>query len=79
MPTPDPPRRTPGSSRQTHTSPEPPPGAPSRPLRLRAAAGWARFMRRAEVDVPVEEEPLAEPEAPPPGPAPVQALARART
>ncbi|MEU7025099.1 hypothetical protein AB0A60_00265 [Streptomyces sp. NPDC046275] len=26
----------------------PPPGAPSRALRVRAAAGWERFMRRAE-------------------------------
>lgn len=30
------------------TIPDPPPGAPSRALRLRAAAGWERFMRRAE-------------------------------
>lgn len=27
---------------------DPPPGAPSRALRMRAASGWVRFMRRAE-------------------------------
>ncbi|MEU7020400.1 hypothetical protein ABZ990_07040 [Streptomyces sp. NPDC046203] len=29
------------------TSIDPPPGAPSRELRVRAAAGWERFVRRA--------------------------------
>ncbi|MFB7358324.1 hypothetical protein [Streptomyces gardneri] len=48
------PRRTPGSSGRSRTTPEPTPGAPSRALRMRAAAGWARFMRRAEVGNPRE-------------------------
>lgn len=48
MSTPDLPRRTPGSSGRRFNAPEAAPGAPSRALRMRAAAGWARFMRRAE-------------------------------
>ncbi|GHH02680.1 hypothetical protein [Streptomyces gardneri] len=54
MTTPELPRRIPGSSERRHTAPEPAPGAPSRALRMRAAAGWARFMRRAEVGNPRE-------------------------
>ncbi|MCX4732389.1 hypothetical protein [Streptomyces sp. NBC_01363] len=42
------PRRNPGSSGRTCTPPEPRPGAPSRALRVRAAGGWERFMRRVE-------------------------------
>ncbi|MFD4371165.1 hypothetical protein [Streptomyces sp. NPDC058486] len=42
------PRRTPGASGRTYTPPEPQPGAPSQALRLRAAEGWEKFMRRAE-------------------------------
>ncbi|MFE5296485.1 hypothetical protein [Streptomyces sp. NPDC056632] len=30
------------------TTPDPPPGGPSRELRVRAADGWERFMRRVE-------------------------------
>ncbi|MFE2558959.1 hypothetical protein ACFXGT_23615 [Streptomyces sp. NPDC059352] len=48
MSMPELPRRTPGSSERSYPTPEPAPGAPSRALRMRAAAGWARFMRRAE-------------------------------
>ncbi|MER7537172.1 hypothetical protein ABTX77_20665 [Streptomyces sp. NPDC097704] len=44
------PRRTPGINGRNHTHPAPTPSAPSRALRLRAAAGWVRFMRRAEVE-----------------------------
>ncbi|MFE7548297.1 hypothetical protein [Streptomyces gardneri] len=54
MTTPELPRRTPGSSGRSRTAPEPAPGAPSRALRMRAAAGWARFMRRAEAESPRE-------------------------
>ncbi|MDX2560159.1 hypothetical protein PV371_10925 [Streptomyces sp. TX20-6-3] len=50
MTTSDLPRRTPGASGRTCNSPEPAPGAPSRALRMRAAAGWVRFMRRAEAE-----------------------------
>ncbi|MCX4822701.1 hypothetical protein OG883_22930 [Streptomyces sp. NBC_01142] len=42
------PRRNPGTSGRTYTPPEPQPGAPSRALRVRAADGWERFMRRVE-------------------------------
>ncbi|WP_024759938.1 hypothetical protein [Streptomyces exfoliatus] len=48
MSTPDLPRRTPGATGRRYTAPEPAPGAPSWALRMRAAAGWAKFMRRAE-------------------------------
>ncbi|MFB7517219.1 hypothetical protein [Streptomyces sp. NPDC056144] len=48
MTTSDLPRRTPGASGRTYMPTEPQPGAPSRALRLRAAEGWERFMRRAE-------------------------------
>ncbi|MEU5215959.1 hypothetical protein AB0G79_07135 [Streptomyces sp. NPDC020807] len=44
----EPPRRNPGASGRTDAPPEPLPVAPSRALRLRAADGWERFMRRAE-------------------------------
>ncbi|MEV6326146.1 TauD/TfdA family dioxygenase [Streptomyces sp. NPDC051909] len=40
---------TPEHSRRTSPASDPsPPGAPSRALRMRAASGWVRFMRRAE-------------------------------
>ncbi|MFD9220291.1 hypothetical protein ACFWDI_09820 [Streptomyces sp. NPDC060064] len=42
------PRRNPGASGRTYTPPEPQPGAPSRALRVRAASGWEKFMRRSE-------------------------------
>ncbi|MGW7366654.1 hypothetical protein ACWGI8_25255 [Streptomyces sp. NPDC054841] len=42
------PRRIPGASGRTYTPPEPRPGAPSRALRVRAAGGWEKFMRRVE-------------------------------
>ncbi|WP_306325309.1 hypothetical protein [Streptomyces venezuelae] len=44
------PRTTPGAGSRTPAG-EPIPGAPSRALRLRAAAGWLRFMHRAERDL----------------------------
>ncbi|MEU3749114.1 MULTISPECIES: hypothetical protein [Streptomyces] len=53
MTTPELPRRAPGSSGRRR-NPEPAPGAPSRALRMRAAGGWARFMRRAEAESPRE-------------------------
>ncbi|MDV9187748.1 hypothetical protein R6L23_05890 [Streptomyces sp. SR27] len=55
MTTPELPRRTPGSSSRTYTVPGPTPGAPSRALRMRAAAGWVKFMRRAEVEEQLRE------------------------
>ncbi|MEU2430372.1 hypothetical protein ABZ611_12775 [Streptomyces sp. NPDC007861] len=42
------PRRNPGASGRTYTPLEPRPGAPSRALRVRAADGWEKFMRRVE-------------------------------
>ncbi|WP_181923909.1 hypothetical protein [Streptomyces inhibens] len=42
------PRKNPGASGRTYTPPEPQPGAPSRALRVRAASGWEKFMRRIE-------------------------------
>ncbi|MFD3996155.1 hypothetical protein [Streptomyces sp. NPDC058583] len=54
MTTSDLPRRTPGASGRTYSSPEPAPGAPSRALRMRAAAGWVKFMRRAEAEARAE-------------------------
>ncbi|MGW7369508.1 hypothetical protein ACWGI8_40345 [Streptomyces sp. NPDC054841] len=56
MSTPFLPRRTPGASGRKYTVPEPLPGAPSRALRIRAAGGWERFMRRAELPQPEETE-----------------------
>ncbi|MFC5800506.1 hypothetical protein [Streptomyces formicae] len=51
------PRRTPGASGRTHTpAPEPQPGGPSRALRIRAASGWERFMRRAGTHPEAEED-----------------------
>lgn len=50
------PRRSPGASGRTFTPPEPQPGAPSRALRLRAAGGWEKFMRRAEIEEQRETE-----------------------
>ncbi|WP_167739595.1 hypothetical protein [Streptomyces subrutilus] len=43
------PRRAPGASGRQYTVPDPQPGAPSRSLRLRAAGGWVKFMRRSEM------------------------------
>ncbi|MER7516061.1 hypothetical protein [Streptomyces sp. NPDC126499] len=40
--------------------PDPPPGAPSRALRLRAADGWERFMRRAAARPGPESEGRAD-------------------
>ncbi|WP_326612432.1 hypothetical protein OG949_26795 [Streptomyces scopuliridis] len=42
------PRRNPGARGRTYTPPEPQPGAPSRALRVRAASGREKFMRRSE-------------------------------
>ncbi|MGW0880434.1 hypothetical protein [Streptomyces sp. NPDC002671] len=42
------PRMNPGAGGRTYTPPKPQPGAPSRALRVRAAGGWERFMRRIE-------------------------------
>ncbi|WP_159043040.1 MULTISPECIES: hypothetical protein [unclassified Streptomyces] len=55
MTTSGPPRRNPAASGRTYTPPEPRPGAPSRALRVRAAGGWERFMRRAEARQEQEE------------------------
>ncbi|MEU4948069.1 hypothetical protein ACFYN3_41915 [Streptomyces lavendulae] len=41
------PRRLPGASGSKHAVPDSQPGAPSRALRIRAAGGWEKFMRRA--------------------------------
>ncbi|MFB7256840.1 MULTISPECIES: hypothetical protein [Streptomyces] len=43
------PRRTPGVSGRKTASPDPLPGSPSRDLRLRAAGGWEKFMRRTGI------------------------------
>ncbi|MCY0938525.1 hypothetical protein [Streptomyces sp. H34-S4] len=43
------PRRTPGPSGRQRAVPESLPGAPTRALRIRAASGWEKFMRLAEV------------------------------
>ncbi|WP_159050719.1 hypothetical protein [Streptomyces sp. IMTB 1903] len=50
------PRRKPGASGRQHMVPDPLPGAPSRALRVRAADGWEKFMRRADLDEPREAE-----------------------
>ncbi|GGS39163.1 hypothetical protein Snoj_28480 [Streptomyces nojiriensis] len=42
------PRRTTGVSRRKAAA-HPLPGSPSRDLRLRAAGGWEKFMRRTEI------------------------------
>jgi hypothetical protein len=42
------PRRNLGACGRAYTPPEPQPGAPSRALRVRAAGGWEKFMRRSE-------------------------------
>ncbi|WP_183068966.1 hypothetical protein [Streptomyces sp. gCLA4] len=49
MTTPSLPQRTPGYSGRERAAPEPAPGAPSRSLRVRAAGGWEKFMRRSGV------------------------------
>ncbi|MGW3090621.1 hypothetical protein [Streptomyces sp. NPDC001108] len=51
----EPPRGVPGTTAHAHTPPESPPGAPSRVLRIRAAGGWERFMRRVEAQEEPEE------------------------
>ncbi|MFE3861077.1 hypothetical protein ACFXPT_11670 [Streptomyces goshikiensis] len=43
------PSRTPVPEGRQHATPDPRPGAPSRTLRIRAAGGWERFMRRSEM------------------------------
>ncbi|WP_162793142.1 hypothetical protein [Streptomyces globosus] len=49
MTTPSLPRRKTGASGHTLAIQEPIPGAPSRSLRVRAAGGWEKFMRRSSV------------------------------
>ncbi|MFF4078281.1 hypothetical protein ACFYZN_02610 [Streptomyces sp. NPDC001777] len=49
------PRRNPGARGRTYPPPEPRRGAPSRDLRVRAASGWERFMRRVEARQEPEE------------------------
>ncbi|MFJ3841820.1 hypothetical protein ACIPY6_40845 [Streptomyces sp. NPDC090054] len=49
MSTPSLPRRKPGASELTLATQEPSPGAPSRALRVRAASGWNKFMRRTDM------------------------------
>ncbi|MGE7390379.1 hypothetical protein ACQKM2_33365 [Streptomyces sp. NPDC004126] len=44
------PRRTPGISGRAYIAPEPQPGTPSLALRIRAAGGWEKFMRRADFE-----------------------------
>ncbi|MGC0332330.1 hypothetical protein RKD23_005320 [Streptomyces sp. SAI-170] len=45
----EPPRRPPDiATDRTLSLPAPVPGVPSRALRIRAANGWERFMRRVE-------------------------------
>ncbi|MEV8454582.1 hypothetical protein AB0467_23510 [Streptomyces sp. NPDC052095] len=51
----EPPRGIPGTTAHARTLPESPPGAPSRALRIRAAGGWERFMRRIEAREEPEE------------------------
>lgn len=48
----EPPRGTPVAGRRKDVvrEEEPQPGAPSRDLRVRAAAGWERFMRRSGIE-----------------------------
>ncbi|MFD5105284.1 hypothetical protein [Streptomyces cinereoruber] len=50
------PRRTPGASGREYAVPKPEHGVPSRELRLRAASGWERFMRRSAAERPVRPE-----------------------
>ncbi|MEV6394099.1 hypothetical protein AB0M39_04840 [Streptomyces sp. NPDC051907] len=50
------PRRAPGASGRKHTAPEPLPGSPSQALRIRAAGGWEKFMRRADLSQPEETQ-----------------------
>ncbi|MFD5417183.1 hypothetical protein ACFWJT_03940 [Streptomyces sp. NPDC127069] len=47
--TPSLPRRKPGASGRTFEMQEPDPAAPGRALRARAAEGWERFVRRADI------------------------------
>ncbi|RKT08467.1 hypothetical protein BX286_6565 [Streptomyces sp. 3211.6] len=49
--TPSLPRRKPGASGRTFEMQEPGPASPGRALRVRAAEGWERFVRRAETDL----------------------------
>ncbi|MFE2167832.1 hypothetical protein ACFXB3_22660 [Streptomyces sp. NPDC059447] len=48
MSTPSLPRRN-GASGRTLAIHEPSPGTPSRALRVRAAGGWEKFMRRCDM------------------------------
>lgn len=50
------PRRTPGASGREYVVPNPEHGVPSRELRLRAAGGWERFMRRFAGERPARTE-----------------------
>ncbi|MFF4010632.1 hypothetical protein [Streptomyces sp. NPDC001717] len=43
-------RRTSGTGGRIRPIQEPGPGSPSRALRVRAAGGWAKFMRGADID-----------------------------
>ncbi|MBB4986324.1 MULTISPECIES: hypothetical protein [Streptomyces] len=53
----EPPRWSPGTGGgRTHTPQEVRPGAPSRALRVRAAGGWERFMRRFAAEQPDQED-----------------------
>ncbi|MFJ3905671.1 hypothetical protein [Streptomyces sp. NPDC090025] len=56
MTTPEPHRRNPDANGRTLSQSEPPPGAPSRALRMRAAHGWVKFMRRVEITTRQEGE-----------------------
>ncbi|MGW2655430.1 hypothetical protein ACWC1D_17475 [Streptomyces sp. NPDC001478] len=50
------PRSSPGTGSRGRAQPEPVPGPPSRALRMRAARGWVRFMRRAEAETEQQRE-----------------------
>ncbi|MFF4583510.1 hypothetical protein [Streptomyces sp. NPDC001389] len=50
------PRRNPGASGRTFDLQEPDAAAPGRAPRARAAEGWERFMRRADIDTRQEAE-----------------------
>ncbi|MGE7385600.1 hypothetical protein ACQKM2_08985 [Streptomyces sp. NPDC004126] len=50
MSTPSLPRRKPGASGRTLAIQASAPGAPSRALRVRAAGGWEKFMRRSDFE-----------------------------
>ncbi|MFJ3637649.1 hypothetical protein [Streptomyces sp. NPDC090112] len=50
------PGKAPAARGRTCTLTEPQPESPSRSLRIRAAGGWERFMRRAEISLRQEAE-----------------------